>query len=381
MTVDVYKAGILAARLTTEGPDTRFEYVAGYAGRAVALSLPLGTAVNRPGRTLPPFFTNLLPEGRRLSALLRAVKTSADDELSLVLAVGSDTVGDVQVVPSGTSPSAADPVISDGSGLDFAELLAAHGIDRVAIPGAQDKLSAGMITLPGASVDGAPAFVKLTPPDYPYAVENEAYFVRLARRLRLPVADARIVTDTRGLSGLLVRRFDRVPVTTAVEDACQVMGRYPADKYLLRMEEVAIALADVCAARQVALRSVYLQVAFAWLIGNGDLHAKNLSVRQEPGGEWRIAPVYDVLTTLPYGDNSMALSIGGRREGLTRRHLLAFGTDIGLPLPVAKRALDLALRVTEPLDGELVGGALPFDERTIRTLRRQLSRRRRDASA
>ena len=44
----------------------------------------------------------LLPEGRRLGALRRAVKTSADDELSLLLAVGADAIGDVQVVPSGT---------------------------------------------------------------------------------------------------------------------------------------------------------------------------------------------------------------------------------------------------------------------------------------
>lgn len=379
MSADVYKAGTLAGRLTAVGADTRFEYLAAYSGPPVALTLPLGTVVDRPGRTLPPYFTNLLPEGRRLSALLRAVKTSADDELSLLLAVGSDTVGDVQVLPSGTAPVPVEPVIAPGATLDFAALLRTHGIDRVSIPGAQDKLSSGMITLPGAGVDGAPAFVKLRPPDYPYAVENETYFLRLARRLRLPVAEARLVTDARGLSGLLVRRFDRVPERVAVEDACQVMGRYPADKYLLSTEDVALALAAVCAAPQAALRSVYLQVVFSWLIGNGDLHAKNLAVSQDPSGEWRIAPIYDVLSTLPYGDHTTALTIGGRSDGLIRRHLLAFGTDIGLPLPVAERALQIALRATEGLDEDLAGGTLPFDDMAVRTLRRQLARRRRDA--
>lgn len=38
---------------------------------------------------------------------------------------------------------------------------------------------------------------------------------------------------------------------------------------------------------------------FAWLTGNGDLHAKNVSVLQQ-AGEWRIAPIYDAPPTVPY---------------------------------------------------------------------------------
>jgi len=38
-----------------------------------------------PAGALPSYFSGLLPEGRRLGALRRAVKTSADDELSLLL--------------------------------------------------------------------------------------------------------------------------------------------------------------------------------------------------------------------------------------------------------------------------------------------------------
>ncbi len=376
---DVYKNGTLAATLTSEGPDTRFIYVPGYQGPPVALSLPLGHSVIRPGRTLPPFFTNLLPEGRRLSSLLRAVKTSGDDELTLLLTVGADTVGDVVVVPAGQRPVGPAPLVAPDGPLDFGALLTRYGIDPVAIPGAQDKLSAGMITLPGRTTAGAPAFIKLNPPDYPHAVENEAYFLRLARGMRLPVSEATLVVDDSGTPGLLVRRFDRTPAPLPAEDACQVMGRYPADKYLLPAEEVAVALAGVCAARQVALRAVYLQVLFAWLTGNGDLHAKNLSVLQDPSGEWRISPIYDVLTTLPYGDRTTALSVGGRHEGLIRQHLLGFADDIGLPPGVATRGLDLALRVTERLDEDLAQGALPFDGTTTRTLRRQLARRRRDA--
>ena len=376
---DVHKAGRLAATLSTVGPDTVFRYLPGYDGPAVATTLPLGTTVTRPGRSLPPFFTNLLPEGRRLSALQREVKTSGDDELSLLLAVGSDPIGDVQVLPAGEAPSRPEPVVDGDGELDFQTLLAEHGIDPVAIPGAQDKLSAGMITLPGRARGGGPAIVKLTPPDYPFAVENEAHFLRTARGLRLPVAAASVVTDVRGARGLVVSRFDRDDGPKAVEDGCQLLGRYSSDKYLLSGEEVADAVAGVCAARAVALRNVFLQFMYAWLIGNGDLHAKNLSVLQSAGGEWQVAPIYDVLSTLPYGDHTMALSMGGRTAGFTRKHLLDFGLAIGLPEAAATRALDLALAATEGVDASL--DALPFNENMLRDLRRQLARRRRDAQA
>ncbi|CAN5416860.1 hypothetical protein BH23ACT9_BH23ACT9_20100 [soil metagenome] len=67
-----------------------FSYVDGYDGPAVAATLPLSSEpVLRPAGAVPPFFSGLLPEGRRLAALRRQVKTSADDELSLLVAVGA----------------------------------------------------------------------------------------------------------------------------------------------------------------------------------------------------------------------------------------------------------------------------------------------------
>ena len=380
MTVaDVYKDGVLAATLDADGVDTTFAYVDHYSGPSVAHSLPLGSRFVRPGRTLPPFFTNLLPEGRRLAALQRAVKTSGDDELTLLLATGTDTIGDVQVLPQGRPPVPARPLVEVEEPLDFAALLADYGIDPVGMPGVQDKLSAGMITLPGHSESGASTIIKLTPPDYPFAVENEAYFLRVARRLGLSVVEAAMITDTKGRSGLVVHRFDRKDGRRAVEDACQLLGRYPSDKYLLSAEETATAVAEACAARPVAMRNVFIQLAFAWLIGNRDVHAKNMSVLQNPGGEWRVAPMHDVLSTLPYRDHTLALSIGGRTDGLIRRHLVDFGRELGLPTGVVERGLNTALRATSSLDDDLAGGALPFNSAVTRDVRRQLARRRRDA--
>jgi HipA-like protein len=113
-TADVYKAAALAARLARTPDGVLFSYVDGYDGPPVATTLPQSAAsVARPGGALPAYFAGLLPEGRRLGALRRAVKTSLDDELSLLLAVGSDTIGDVQVLPAGM------PLTSAAAGLEL----------------------------------------------------------------------------------------------------------------------------------------------------------------------------------------------------------------------------------------------------------------------
>ena len=92
---DVYLKGELVGYIhKTEQGTVEFSYLE-TATSPVATTLPLhgGPYIGAAG-TLPPFFTNLLPEGRRLSALKRRVKASLDDDLSLLMAVGSDTIGD-----------------------------------------------------------------------------------------------------------------------------------------------------------------------------------------------------------------------------------------------------------------------------------------------
>ena len=82
---DVWKGGTLAAHLTRTPDGVVFAYADGYDGPAVATTLPVNSdPVLRPSGAVPAYFAGLLPEGRRLGTLRRAVKTSADDELMLL---------------------------------------------------------------------------------------------------------------------------------------------------------------------------------------------------------------------------------------------------------------------------------------------------------
>lgn len=391
---DIYKAGRLAGTLSRHPDGVEFAYRADYledGGPAVATTMPL---TDRPTRTyagaVPPFFAGLLPEGRRLSSLRRAVKTSADDELSLLLAVGRDAIGDVQVVPTGQEPTPAEPLVEvhrDWSEVRFADVLADAGlVDAVALPGVQEKVSARMISVPVGRA-GERYLLKLDPPEYAHVVENEAFFLRLAREAGIESAAASVVRDAEGRAGLLVRRFDRIAepagatVALACEDACQVLGRWPADKYNLTAEEVVAALADHCSARPVALRTLYEQICFAWLTGNGDVHAKNLSILVTLEGEWRVAPAYDLPSTVPYGDTSLALSVHGQTRGLSRHHLLAFAAAIHLPERAAIKVLDELIARLGDLGAQLRAGALPYTQKVTADLVAELRHRRSLVSA
>lgn len=359
-TADVYKAGVRAGTLTRRDSGTvEFSYVPGYTGQPVAFTLPIDSApAHAPGGGLPPFFTGLLPEGHRLTVLTRATKTSMDDELTLLLAIGSDLPGDVQVVPAGTLPTAPEPLVSGSlAEADFAVLT--DSVDGVGIAGVQSKASASMVNTP-VMVGSQHGILKIDPPEHPGLVRNEALHLRHASRLGIPVAQWSLVHDVHGRDGLLVTRFDR-PVSTeavsptqteryAMEDAAQLLGIVPAVKYAVDSEELVRAVCDAVRARPVALRNLFIQFFFAWLTGNGDLHAKNISVLQNASGTWAVAPVYDIPCTALYRDYSMALPIAGRRTNIRARHWREFIHGIGLPRRAALSAARTCLDVARGID-------------------------------
>ncbi len=381
----VMRAGTIVGRLVRRVDAVEYVAEPG-ATSGAAITLPAGQSVitHAPG-ALPPFFAGLLPEGRRLTALRQATKTSADDEFTLLLAVGGDTIGDVCVIAEGDSFAPPRPALEVAAWSDvsfaslFSDVSGGGVIDRVAIAGVQDKVSARVVTTPvGQSTDRY--LSKLDPPEVPHLVANEAFFLGAARSIGLPTADHEVVVERDGRHGLLVRRFDRVTgadgniMPLAQEDGCQVLGRWPADKYRLSTEEVISGLARNCRAGPVAALAFLEQFVFAYLSCNGDAHAKNVSIRFV-AGEWMASPLYDAPSSHPYGDTSMALSINGRtRENIGRDDFVALGEAVGVRPRATRRAIaaivDRSGGWIERLD------ELPFDERRVHRLRRAIEYRR-----
>lgn len=332
---DVWKGDRPAGRLVRDGQDVVFTYRADYLadpGPAVARTLPLTPEpVRTPAGAVPPFFAGLLPEGARLRAVVAGTRTSEDDHLTLLLAVGADTIGDVRVIPEGAVP--VEPPITvaeeDISSVRLAEVFARAvspdplDLERIALPGVQAKVSASMISAPVVTSVG-PAILKLNPErEFPRLVENEQFFLSMAAGCGLTVPEHRVVVDRDGFPGLLIARFDRVVGPGGVrrlaqEDGCQLLGAYPAAKYRLKTERIATAVAaaaeDGSGSAPLALRELLLLVAFSYLIGNGDLHGKNFSGAAKTDGTWGASPAYDLVSTQPYlgWRDPMALDLYGR---------------------------------------------------------------------
>jgi serine/threonine-protein kinase HipA len=394
---DVYKAGQLAGRLRRDGDDVVFEYGSDYLTEAaappVAVTLPKGRSpVRATAGAVPPFFAGLLPEGTRLQAVTAAARTSVDDHLTLLLVVGADAIGDVQVVPAGQVPSDPPSLLDPARAttVDFAAIFARatstdpEQLDRIALPGVQVKVSAATVSTPIGTTTG-PAILKLNPPDYPQLVENEHFFLAMADGCGLPVPRHQLLRDHAGRTGLLVERFDRFlprsgPVRRyAQEDACQVLGRYPAAKYRLTLQEVAVGLASAVEAaggsRPLALLRVLEIAAFSYLIGNGDLHGKNISIHEGASGLWEVTPAYDLLSTQPYLSwrDPMALPLYGRANRLTRKWWLDAAARLGLADRAITRSLDRIVAAAASWSVRL--GQIGLDDRTTERLSELLATR------
>ena len=396
MLSDVYKAGMPAATLERFSDRVEFRYLDDYEGEPVASTLPVSTEpVAAPARQLPAFFTGLLPEGRRLTALRRVLKVSADDELSQLLAVGGDTIGDVQVVPHGVAPDRPAPLVEERPWLETdldALFERSVGVtpdaqfDRVAIPGVQPKMSGRvsgkMISFPQRTPTGF-VIVKLNAPEYPHVIVNEHRMLTAAQVSGgFTVPHHEIVTDGAGVSGLVVERFDRVMaddgvVALPVEDGCQVLGRYPADKYDLDTVDVVVGLADRCSAPRVARLELLHRFVLSYLVCDGDLHARNLAIYRSSDGLWRPTPVYDLVSTCPYGDMTLAAPFGGNHNvrNLGRRRFLEAVEPLDLPIKAVEAMLN---RTVEPVAGAVLDAldGLPTESfPSIAKVRRVVQRR------
>jgi serine/threonine-protein kinase HipA len=321
--------------------------------RSVSWSLPVTAdyPVITTGGAVPPFFAGLLPEGVRLGVVTSSTKTSTDDHFTLLLAIGSDTIGNVRVLPAGSEPPRNPPMFVPERDSDFRavfqRLTGSLDADPVGLSGVQPKVSAAMWSTPANTTFG-PAILKLNPPTgYPRLVENEHFFMRMAADCGLRTARTRLLHDSEGRSALLVDRFDRRRDNVRIpqEDACQVANLYPASKYRIHTETAIAALADACArgggSRAAATLELLRVVVFSWLIGNGDLHGKNLSIFA-PEGFWQPTPAYDLLTTQPYAGwkDPMALTLYGRANELNRHYFIEAASRMGIRERASSRMID-----------------------------------------
>lgn len=289
----------------------------------------LVTAVRPVTRRVPPFFSNLLPEGHLREYLAKLADVNPEREFFLLAVLGADLPGALVITPF-ENPVSEDDGRHEGD---------AHRDDdrrrepmlRFSLAGVQLKFSAvmeasGGLTIPAGGTGGS-WIVKLPSARFPSVPENEFAMLELARRAGIAVPDNRLV-EMSGIKGLpeearalgakalVVQRFDRVAGGSSVhmEDFSQVFGQYPNDKYHFRSYAniAAVLWAEI---GEDAVLEFVRRVVFSVVIGNADMHLKNWSLLYPDQRKPVLSPGYDFVATLPYIPNDkLALSFGGSRS-------------------------------------------------------------------
>lgn len=344
-----------------------FTYLPG--ARPISISLPVREEPYREGECA--FFEGVLPEEGQRQALERATHVSQSNVHGLLDLLGGDVAGAVRLLPAGEASVSSLPAVipaplSDEEldnvlqRLPIRPMLVGEGELRLSLAGAQTKLPVcvtdeGAVRLP-APGEPTTHIVKPAIPRYPGTTENEAFVMRLAAEMQLPVAkvDPRRVFAERGVrTYLLVERYDRERQNGRVvrlhqEDFCQALGLTSAYKYenhlgpsLARCRKLIFDHSDKPGADACDFVDA---VMFNLIVGNGDAHAKNFSFLYTQKGI-RLAPLYDLLSTVFYPELSMgmAMAIDGRFRfaEIDRQALESGAKAIGLTRTFLTKRLDL----------------------------------------
>lgn len=308
---------------------------------------------------VPPFFSNLLPEGPLRRYLAERANVNEKREFSLLWVLGQDLPGAIQIVPEDATsmPDEAEPLE------DAAETSQSESLMRFSLAGVQMKFSAAMsatggLTIPTQGIGGS-WIVKLPSSTYPGVPENEYSMMRLAQEVGIDVPEIQLLATSEiegipssvaklGGQSFAIKRFDRDEDNRGIhiEDFAQVFGVYPDDKYDKASYRNLAEVTDAEVGQEGIVEFVR-RIVFNALIGNADMHLKNWSLVYPDTRTPELAPAYDFVSTIPYiDDQKMALTFGKSKNmtEISEDSVRYFASKAKLP---EKVTLDAALETVE----------------------------------
>ncbi|WP_377154859.1 type II toxin-antitoxin system HipA family toxin [Roseateles sp. UC29_93] len=260
------------------------------------------------GWMLPSFFQNLLPEGVFRHHVAELRDCAPDDHFEMLAACGKDLPGNVRALPIELTREELARYVTQGQDALEMSVTADPLEEGVSLSGVQPKL--GVIRdgerYVGRTKDHDTHIIaKLPVVGQPLLPEVEALSLRLARAAGVDTCEATLEPLERlGLQHgydlgdataqtrfLAVTRFDRSPAGRIhVEDFAQVLGRAPEDKYGRGPDGLRISYLDIAAVLMTepsmgepAVHELLRRIVVNEMIGNADMHLKNLGVRYLDG--------------------------------------------------------------------------------------------------
>lgn len=394
--LDIWLYGTRTATVQ-EGPNGRLEldWSAeaadrwGPGARLLSAKMPIG---RKPVSALVKnYIDGLLPEGNARINYAMSAGVPPDDTFALIRTYGRDTPGAAIFVPGG----AGDPTrIGRYQPLTLDEV--AERIRRADehSPANEDAQQHESSTLPGmipkitlhrdgdtwfACKDGAASTWILKRAGAAGSVvadvvDTEVACLDLGRRIALTSVSAEIFEHD-GARAIAVSRYDRDPAAADPrihqEDLAQALGvntEDPNRKFQWGRAMPSLKQgADVLRLDGGNPDGLLRLATFTYLVGNTDMHAKNISLIRWDDGSAALSPAYDIAMHLHHrADNRRsALDVNGKflMADITIEDLIAEGMSWGLPERRARRVVlataeDLAQALAE-IDREAHPGVSP----------------------
>ena len=380
-TLNVYYDRVPVGQLIQDdGGQMTFQYDASWLAKpepiALSRSLPLrgGPFGQKQCRGV---FGGMLPEEDNRKVIARILGISDKNDFAMLEQIGGECAGAISFLPDDEEIPKDDDRYRYLADDELAKILrelprrplmaGADGI-RLSLAGAQDKIAvridAGKISIPHGN---APSSHVLKPAidTYEGVVFNEAFCMTLARSCGLNAAPVDI-GEVEGIDYLLAERFDRIRDGEGTiqrlhqEDFCQALGIPAEIKYQTEGgPSLAVCFAlirEASSAPAPDLIALLDAVIFNMLIGNHDAHAKNFSLLYMPDRSIRLAPLYDLVSTVFYPEltDKMAMKLGRQPKSalIYPKDFDRFAADAGLGAAQTRARIPaLADRLLEKIPG------------------------------
>ncbi|RZL64664.1 MAG: type II toxin-antitoxin system HipA family toxin [Variovorax sp.] len=353
---------------------------------------------------LPPFFQNLLPEGVFRRFVADEAQIDPMDHMAMLAACGKNLPGAVTAEWEDIPRATLQRLVTQNQDALEASVWAEPFQDALSISGVQPKIGVNKDAqgrFVGRTSRGDAAIIaKLPSSDYARMPQLEHLGMSLARLAGVDVCQFELAPlaalaaphrydlgDELAGQFLAVTRFDRESSNSNkrdrrihFEDFAQVFGRPPEQKYAESYLAIAAVLLGLPRCGEPAVHELLRRIEVNELLGNADMHLKNLGLLYRDRHHAQLAPAYDITSTLLYnGARGHALRLmpdSGQPEINQRQHaaplfnptrLQAFCNALGLQVAGASKVVrDVAAEAAQQwLPPILASGLTPTQKRQL----------------
>lgn len=322
------------------------EYIEDKSSRAISISLPLDERSFSPERTRC-FFESLLPEGYTRRCVAGWLHVDENDYISVLSELGSECLGAIRIVEGDMNITESSyRLLSHEELLEFAREGATKSAELVikshlSLAGASGKTGLyydrnNNEWYQPAGLAPSTHILKQSHVRLKKIVANEQLCLLTARKLGIRTPDSFIINRNDKEDDFLfaTERYDRkildtskelmgkkVPLRLHQEDFAQALGITASQKYEKNGKDY---LADAFELiKNYSSNPIEDQIRlwdlciFNYLIGNTDNHVKNIALLySEDLKGIRLAPAYDLLSTVIYDSSTekMSLNIDGEYD-------------------------------------------------------------------